>query len=333
MTAGLPEMICNISKRICSSRWPDPQPERVADMRISLKKIPCSILLITCVLVGFFLTSGIALAGSGIMDELSGGNTPIPSELGEIVYQKNPDSPFQVYIIGNSHRSSSTGDNGVNTVPSQVQTYRIGEWLIRQRQVELLLPEGFFGRKGKTENLDASVRLDGAALEQTLSDTSKFINADLLLHRNYGIGLQQVEDRELYRDVRDYLQSGLNGGAPPLADFGLELEYLQERRSAAILQRIPSVIDDEYRQGHIAQPRAILTIGMAHLDEIIKFLREGRIDIPAPQIGASGFQDYNEPLALLDKEVGVTVIVPRSIFEDQDTMIMAKLEPASETNP
>ena len=304
-------------------------------MTNSLKKIVVTasfkVLSLLCVLC---LWSGTSLADSSplnAMSELTDA-AGLPSEFGEIVYQKNPERPFQVYIIGNSHRSSSTGNNGANTVPAQVQTYRIGEWLIRQHHVELLLPEGFFGRRGSSEILDAAVRLDGPILEETLADTSTFVNADLLLHRQYGVALQQVEDREMYRNVREYLHTGLEKGDNLLPSFGLELEYLQERRSAAILQRIPEAIDSEYRQGNIAQPRAILTIGMAHLDEIIRFLEMGKIDVPAPQIGASGFQAYSEALELLDKEVGVTVIVPRAILDDRGTMYMAKLEPELETS-
>lgn len=295
-------------------------------MTNSLKKSTVFNLL---VLLGTLcLWSGTSLADSSSLNATPGfsDSSGLPSEFGEIVYQKNPERPVQVYIIGNSHRSSSTGDNGVNTIPAQVQTYRIGEWLIRQHQVELLLPEGFFGRKGRSGILDSAVGLDRSALEETLADTSTFINADLLLHRNYGVGLQQVEDREMYRSVKEYLLSGLKSGDSLLASFGLELEYLQERRSAAILQKIPEVIDNEYRQGNIAQPRAILTIGMAHLDEIIKFIELGKIEIPAPRIGASGFQAYSEALELLDKEIGVTVIVPRAILDDQEIMYMAKLE-------
>lgn len=299
-------------------------------MTIFLKKIPVGLCFTFLIPLAVLCLGGVSAAASseGIPGFESA--AALPSEFGEIIYQKNPERPVQVYIIGNSHRSSSTGDNGNNTVPAQVQTYRIGEWLIRQHKVELLLPEGFFGRKGGSGTLDAAVRLEGSMLEETLADTSSFINADLLLHRTYGVALQQVEDREMYRSVRDHLHTGLKNGGNLLASFGLELEYLQERRSAAILQRIPAVIDGEYRQGNIEQPRAILTIGMAHLDEIIRFLESGKIDVPAPQLGASGFEAYTDALDLLDQECGVTVIVPRALLDDKETMLMAKLEPELE---
>lgn len=276
-----------------------------------------------------FFGSGTSAVASPSLGALSGSDAGagLPADLGVIVYQKNPERPLQVFIIGNSHRSSASGENGIHTVPAQVQTYRIAEWLIRQHQVELLLPEGYFGRQERTGSFDATVRLDGATLEETLADTATFINADLLLHRNYGIGLHQVEDRDLYRNAREYLFTGLQNGSSWRAPFGLELAYLQERRSAAILQKIPAIITAEYRQGHIAQPRAILTIGMTHLDEIIKFLETERIEIPAPQPGVSGFPAYSEKLEQWAEEVGVTVIVPRAILDAREMMALATLAP------
>lgn len=249
-----------------------------------------------------------------VMEEI----VSLPRALGEIVYQTNAGSPFQVFIIANSHRSAVTGANGTHTLQAQVETYRIGEWLIRQHQVELLLPEGFFGRKGKEgRTADGVDLLDGTVLEAMLADTSTFVNADLLLHQNYGIGLHQVEDRELYRNIRESLNSGMGAG---------ELEYLQERRSAAILQSIPAAMEESYRQGYISAPKAMLTIGMAHLDEMLRFLEEGEIRIAAADTAGSALPSYNAALELVEKGIGVTVIVPRAILENRDMLRMAKLD-------
>lgn len=305
------------------------RPMRVAEMTTPRPSILLSALLLSLTLLGVLpLWSGSSFAAASSLNAVScfADTAGLPVELGAIVYQKNPERPFQLFIIGNSHRSSVSGENGINTVLAQVQTYRIAEWLIRQQQIELLLPEGFFGRKERTGRFDATLRFDGPTLEKTLADTSTFINADLLLHRNYGVGLQQVEDRDLYRNAREYIYSALKNGASLDASFAPELEYLQERRSAAMLQKVPAVISAAYRQGHIAQPRAILTIGMAHLDEIIRFLESGRIEIPAPPIGARGFQPYSEMLELLAQQVGVTVIVPQGILVDRKMMSMANIE-------
>jgi hypothetical protein len=325
MTAGLPEMLPDIFTNLPFSRTGSGSKNGV-----KLTTSPPIIVSTLFVLLAFlFFFGGTSGAASSSLKAVSGfaEATGLPGELGKIVYQKNPESNIQLFIIGNSHRSSASGENGSDTVPAQVQTYRIAEWLISQHQVELLLPEGFFGRQERTGIPDAIIRHDDPTLEEALTDTSTFINADLLLHRNYGMTLHQVEDRDLYRHVREFLHSGLKSGERLLAPFGLELEYLQERRSAAILQKIPAVINAEYRQGHIAQPRAILTIGMAHLDEMIKFLEAERIEVLAPPIGASGFQDYREVLNLVAQEVGVTVIVPRVMLADRERMFLANLQP------
>lgn len=321
MTAGLPEMLRNIFTNRSSSR------AGFRSLRVAAA-IPHLPTLLSTLILGLSLFGILSLwSGTSRAASLSPHAAPaggLPSELGTIVYQKNPERPLQVFIIGNSHRSSASGENGSQTVPAQVQTYRIAEWLIRQHQVELLLPEGFFGRQDRTEIVDALVRHDEETLEAALADTSTFINADLLLHRNYGIALHQIEDRDLYRNARDHLHAGLEGGYRLPASFSLELEYLQERRSAAILQNLPAVINAAYHQGEIVQPRAILTIGMAHLDEIIKFLEMERMEILAPPIGVSGFQDYRETLDLL-AQVGVTVIVPRALHFDGEGMNPAVL--------
>lgn len=331
MTAGLPEMLRDIFTNL-PSLLAGSRPLRVAELPTPHPSFLVSTLFLGLILLGSFW-SGTSWADSSSLKAVSGFATAaeLPSELGAVVYQKNPEHPFQVYIIGNSHRSSASGANGRHTVPAQVQTYRIAEWLIRQHQVELLLPEGFFGRQERSKIVDAPVRLDAPTLEEILTDTANFINADLLLHRNYGLALHQVEDRDLYLHAKEYLYSGRQNGNLRLVLFGRELEYLQERRSAVILQRIPAVITAAYHQGQITQPRAILTIGMTHLDEIIKFLEMGRIEIAAPLIGASGFPPYNETLELLAQQVGVTVIVPRTILEDREMMTLVKLTPEAGT--
>lgn len=302
----------------------------VAALTTAHPSISVATLVLRLALLGIiFSWSGTSLADSSLRNPVSGfvAAAGLPDELGAIVYEKNPESSLQVYIIGNSHRSSASGENGRYTVPAQVQTYRIAEWLIRQHQVELLLPEGYFGRQERPGIFAAPVRLDGPTLKASLTDTSSFINAELLLQRNYGLALHQVEDQALYRHARDHLHSGLGSSNRLLASLGLELDYLQERRSAAILQRLPAVINAAYRQGSIAQPRAILTIGMMHLDEIIKFLATNRIEILAPPSGASVFQDYRQSLELLTQQVGVTVIVPRTILAAREQMKVANLGP------
>ena len=249
-----------------------------------------------------------------------------PSDLGEIVYRKNGGSSVQVFIIVNSHRSIG-GGNGPDTVQSQVETFRIGEWLIGKEQIALLLPEGYFGRQAGTAPAPgAPVRLGGEELAAELTDTSAFVNAELLLHRNYGIGLQQIEDQSLYWQTRDRLQTGLTGAARLKPGFVAGLEYLQKLRLAAILQNIPEAIEGEYRQGRIASPRAMLTIGMAHLDDLIDYLETGRIQLPVPATEEQEFESLNAELELVRQAMGVTIIVPRTLCASRTPLQMASAE-------
>jgi hypothetical protein len=252
--------------------------------------------------------------------------TVLPPALGEVVYQKNAASPFQVYIVVNSHRSCATGANGAVTVQAQAETFRIGEWLIRKKKVDLLLPEGFFGREKGVRIADGEEhRLDSEALGEKLSDTTTFVNADLLLHQIYGIGLHQVEDPELYSHTRKFLRAGLEDAAWLSPCYNEKLQYLQARRLAAILQNTPTAIETEFRQGSIASRNAMLTIGMAHLADIIKYLDAGEIRIPAPPGGVGGFQPFSGELELLKKKIGVTVIVPRVLIQSGKRLRMASL--------
>lgn len=259
----------------------------------------------------------------------------VPSEFGDIVFQTPGHSDRQVFIIGHSHRSARTGANGSHTVRAQAEVYRLGEWLIQRENVRLLLPEGFFRRQPEVtpvpaafgaEEVSKGQILDHQTLVERLSDTSVFVNADILLKSNYRIRLQQVESDEIYQSVNEFLRlmDQASGTIVIPGKQELELDYLQEIRSAAILQNIPEVIEKEFQQGTIAERKALFTIGMAHVDEIVRFLREGRIDIKAPQ-SAADRQDLQAILKLAEAGYGVTVILPRSLVEDQEALRLANL--------
>jgi hypothetical protein len=252
----------------------------------------------------------------------------LPTKLGKVVYRQNLSSPIQLFIVADSHRSSLTGANGSSTVQVQLETFRIGAWLIDREQVELLLPEGFFGRWQGTTAAAPADRLDDAALLARLADTTTFVNAELLLHRSFGVALGQVEDRELYRRTGQLLRDGLETGA--VLDPGYEptLTYLQQRRLAAILQGAPAAIEAAFRQGSIDRPRAMLTIGQAHLGDLLRMLRGGEIHIPAPQPGNPLFPPLDQTLQLRAAGIGVAVIVPSALAERQGLLLAAA--PAAE---
>ncbi|PLX88573.1 MAG: hypothetical protein C0619_12335 [Desulfuromonas sp.] len=245
-----------------------------------------------------------ATDGTGLLDQF-----------GTIVYQTQHAAAARLYIIANGHRSAISGASVAETLQAQVETFRIGEWLINQNRIDVLLPEGFFGVKGTANTISRHREpIDNQMLQAALADTSVFVNAELLLHRNYGIGLSQIEDRTLYRQVRDRLLSSresISLLSPGLTD---ELAYLQKLRTARILQAAPEVIESAYQQGRITAPNAMLTIGLSHLEDIIAFLEAGEINMAALNTTDSNYPPQLTGLEPFKTRVNVTVIVPNSLI-------------------
>lgn len=258
------------------------------------------------------------------------GVSAIPPALGRVVYRQHAESPSQVYIVANSHRSAATGTNGAKTVQAQIETFRIGQWLIRHNRIARLLPEGFFGKEKRGDRAqETSEGLSAGALKAKLTDTTHFVNAELLLHRQFGIGLYQVENQNLYRQARKLLCTGLQNGTSLAPGFKDDLTYLQKRRLAAILQNIPAALETDSRQGLPAETNGMLTIGLAHLEDLIRFLRNRAIRIPAPSAGDPAFPPFQAPLLLRD--LGVTVIVPRALLTERHLLQTAGLAPLANT--
>jgi hypothetical protein len=250
-----------------------------------------------------------------------------PAEYGEIIFRKNPHAPQQVYIIGQSHRSAITGKAGPDLVNVQAEIYRIGEWLILENNVELLLPEGFFqktamGKVPPMETARENRRLDNQTLKDRLSDPLRFVNADLLLKASYNIPLGQVENEQLYRDIRRLLHQARQDN-----DFSAlsELDGLQDERTAVMLQNIPDILEEAYQAGRIGNRKAMFTIGLAHVGAIIDNLQRGSLRGPA-QPGPTGGEGRASSLKLLDQGYGVTVIIPRTLAENQRILRLARVK-------
>lgn len=251
----------------------------------------------------------------------------IPAEYGKVIYQKVGQGENHLYIILQSHRNADTGANHHNTVEVQSEIYRIGEWLVRHENVGLLLPEGYFNQQRQPnvelvpQSRSTGLSLDDRALKTILEDTSRQVSADRLLMESYGLRLQQVEDRELYQSIREFLFRDSLGGFNETT-IGV-LSYMQEKRSAVMLQAVPDAIDREMRQGGIAQKKAIFTIGLAHVNELIRFLQEGKIEIYSPQLG---IMVEKGGLKLLEEDYVVTIIMPKTLTEDREAVRIANLD-------
>ncbi|MBI5057851.1 MAG: hypothetical protein HZB61_14660 [Nitrospirae bacterium] len=260
----------------------------------------------------------------------------LPSERGEVVFSCNERSPNQIYIIGMGHRDTLTRANGSNTMKSQIEVYRIGEWLIQKEGLELLLPEGFFAKAASDEkeyliktaasSNGESTSFDIKTLEEKLGEKDAYINAEMLLIESHSIKSQQVEDLNLYNAVREKINLLEKYGDDTYESLFIKsgLDYLQERRSAAMLQKIPEIIDSEYRMGRIKNKKAIFTIGLSHISGIIKYLKQNKIEIYSPAF--SRYDDYLSGVKLLEKDFGVTIIIPRTLANDRELLRLTRLD-------
>jgi hypothetical protein len=262
-------------------------------------------------------------------------NLTVPSQYGEVIYRFNEETPNQIFIIGLSHRDSLTYLNGDITSRVQAEVFKIGDWLIHNQGVSLLLPEGFFkspSTKIQTKNVSTAERENSCAsydmkvLEKKLSDNKVYVNAEMLLKETHPIRLRQVEDKPLYDAVRANIVKLVSQG--PACDYSVvnsELEYLQERRTAAMLQKIPEIVNDEFQQENIRNGKAIFTVGLFHIHEIIRFLNENKIIIHAPKSASTGIRDYTAELNLQKQNFGVTIILPSILMKDQKILEINKL--------
>jgi hypothetical protein len=278
------------------------------------------------------LVPGTACTAEDISDNASA-MTPLkeerfPSEYGRVIYQKNADSLHQIYIIGQSHRSAITGRNSQDIIQVQAEIFRIGEWLIQEKNVGMLLPEGFFQkvspdrRPASTNVIRQSVRLDNQTLEARLGD-SQFVNADMLLNTSYNIPLGQVENEKLYRNIRQLLRKANKESNLSILS---RIQRLQDERTAVMLQNIPDIVEEAFAEGRIDNRRAMFTIGLGHVPEIISFLQHGSVRRSGEQQPNEGEKMGEASLKLLKRGYGVTVIIPRTLAENEHLLRLARLE-------
>jgi hypothetical protein len=259
-----------------------------------------------------------------------------PAQYGEIIYRFNEKNPNQIFIIGISHRDALTCLNGDNTSRVQAEIYKIGDWLIHHQGVELVLPEGFFKNPSaniEKKNNNAPERrsscapMQMAALEKRLSDNKIYVNAEMLLKENHSLILRQVEDEALYKAVTNHLLklASCREDSTDYPRLNSEMEFLQEKRAATMLQKIPQIINDEFQQGNIRSKKAIFTIGMFHLHKIITYLNEKGVRVRAPLPASNGNRGPMVELNLQKENFGVSIIVPRTLVNDQKTLEITKL--------
>ena len=261
----------------------------------------------------------------------------LPGDYGEVVFQYNEKNPNQLYIIGIGHRDTLTRSNGDRTSRIQAEVYKIGEWVIRNKGVQLLLPEAFFAedlrktteKGGRSRYLPA---VSGAGnmeyLERIFSDDRTFVNAEMLLEESFPLVLRQVEDQTLYQTVYEDIRllAGSKEDAEDISLIRSELHYDQQRRVATMLQKIPGIIDGEFLEGRIDSKKALFTIGLSHIADIISYLEEGKITLHSPLFPPVKHKDYVEELSLVKEGFGISVILPKTLVNGCETTERNKLK-------
>jgi hypothetical protein len=261
-------------------------------------------------------------------------NSTIPAEYGETIYRTEGNSPKMLYVVGISHRNPVNRVNAVNTVKTQIEIFRIGAWLNRARDLDILLPEGYFSKnadhapgamsRGGNELVSPP---DQVVLQKRLSDESHFVNAEMLLMEQFNMHASQVEDRKIYDAVRSSLENLSADGFEsflPAARWA-ELQYLQQLRTAMLLQNIPAAIEDKVYRGMSRNHSAIFTIGLNHIQDIIRYFEANRIRIEAPASEDKRFANYDAELNLIRQGYEVTIIIPRTLADDRKLLQMTNL--------
>lgn len=260
----------------------------------------------------------------------TGAEKAFPSHRGRVVFERPGTADQHVYIIGESHRSSQTGENGPDTVAAQTDVYRLSQWLIETQAVGLFLPEGFFeGRPREPQSTGGGIVpnrrwLDDVTLARRLADTRVFSSAGTLLRESCSVRFRQVEDEHLYLQALELVSS--RTGRPSDTEWLADLEQVQRRRSAVMLQNVSPVVQEEYGERRIPNRRVILTVGLAHLEEILRVLSEERIEAAPSTCPPARGPGFEPELAWLDADFGVTVIIPQSLWEDRVALRVARLD-------
>ncbi len=96
-----------------------------------------------------------------------------------------------------------------------------------------------------------------------------------------------------------------------------ELVYLQEVRTAQILQNIPDVIENEFLNGCIENRSALFTIGLNHIKDIFRYIQEDGIHITSPTGSVDSPDFLRSSLNVLNEGYGITIIIPRTLANDR----------------
>lgn len=255
------------------------------------------------------------------------GSSIFPDTLAKVIYQEKAGSRQQIYIVAQSHRSALSGEIGKDTLQVQAEIYRIGEWLVKNRGLGVLLPEGYFQNRatgassfGSSQaRSDRQSDLSDGVLLKRLAAPDRFVNACLLLHDDFDIALQQIEDKGLHANVC-FLLRELNEPASgeDRSALAAAFEYQQKKRSALLLRNIPEALAKQAGDREPRPANVLLTVGLSHVQKMIDYLKKGRAVIDPATAAADEFTRYSCDLAPLINNYGIIVLLPPTLAKNKD---------------
>lgn len=255
-------------------------------------------------------------------DETGNRRPPFPERLGRVLISHNKDSARHIYVVAMGHRDADTGGDCADGPEIRAEIFKILEWLILHARVRLILPEGYFGNRESSKSgarLSATSSPSAGGLTRIFSNPSFRTPPEQLLLKYYSVGLQQVEDPALYRSAGDCIDALAVPSLNPYEQYliKLELDYFQKRRSAHMLMRTAEIMDQEGDGDLMDTAQGALTIGLSHIPEIVEYAASREIKIFPPPGRPGLTEDYVRTLAWLDRDMGLSIILPRSLLENQ----------------
>jgi len=222
-------------------------------------------------------------------------------QYGSIIFQYNGATPQTCYVIGQAHRNLFFKDADESMVPrTQLEILRIIERIYSSEGAQLVLREGMGNgvewdqmyeqiASGIKKTAD-SIRYDDARTIQVFNKIED-MDAIMLAGATTPITVRSAEDATLLAISNRLCKTW---ATMPREQRAQELNLhesknaqafiaVSEYRSARILQNMPSIADEAYSSGQIRNKSAIIVIGLAHLDEMIRFVRNGQIQLNAIQ--------------------------------------------------
>lgn len=270
---------------------------------------------------------------------------------GRIVFQIRPEAPNQIYIVGQLHEHPFTEEADQETIETQRDIYRVGERLIKERGLELVVLESLY-RDTSYEDLNEALRRFGKILQR--GNVLNAMKVDNHLERILDTeveGISSPEGPRLLQASAGYWLASTHKlrvvGAEDAKLHSLALEaaklvvrtgrlaaqrveearigkyrlgqvtilnpydHLNQLRTAYILHNTPLVMEREQAAKHISRQQALVVIGADHIRDCIRFVRNDYLKVLA--YPGSIVPPLDQPLGYAQAGYGVTVIMPRTI--------------------